>query len=94
MSGHSNILDRLGGLGLVGFIPYIMLLITIWKQNAKRLRHSSKSRFVLNTGYVTVFILLYEKGLFSYEGWAFYAVILPVAALYLSTRELGVDKQI
>ena len=92
VSGHSNILDRLGGLGLVGFIPYIMLLITIWKQNAKRLRHSSQSRFVLNTGCVIVFILLYEKGIFNYEGWAFYAVILPIAALYLSTRELGVDK--
>lgn len=87
--GHSNFLDRLGGMGLVCFIPYLMLLITIWQLFLCKLRNSSQIRFYYNVGCVIVFILLYEKGLFSFEGWTFYTVILPISSLYLSQKNFN-----
>lgn len=92
IGGHSNFLDRLGGMGVVCFVPYLMLLISIWKIFRRKLRGSPRTTFYYNIGCIVVFILLYEKGIFSYEGWTFYAVILPVFALYLSKKENSLAK--
>lgn len=87
IGGHSNMLDRLGGMGLLCFIPYLMFVVSVWKSVDKQLFLYPRSRFYYRLGVLAVIILLSVKGLFSYEGWAFYAVILPVSALYLSQKE-------
>ena len=87
IGGHSNMLDRLGGMGILCFFPYLMFLISIFKRCSHSLKNSPRTHFYYCLGVAVVFILLYEKGLFSYEGWAFYAVILPASAFYLSMKE-------
>ena len=88
IGNHSNILDRLGGMGLLCFVPYILFIISIWRSFIHRLKGAPQSTFYYNLGCIIVIILLYEKGLFSYEGWSFFAVILPISAIYLAQQEV------
>ena len=87
IGGHSNFLDRLGGMGLLCFIPYLMLLISIFQLFRNELINTPYTRYYYMIGVVIVFVLLYEKGLFSYEGWTFYSAVLPIASIYLSDYE-------
>ena len=76
VGNHSSILDRLGGLGLIGFIPYLCIIISFIKREKKNFASPKVRRFfylvVLST-----FILLYQKGIFGEEGWLFLLVICP-----------------
>lgn len=74
---HSSILDRLGGLGLLGFVPYAMIfycMINRWFKNIKS--KLAKTFYVL--GLISAFLLLYQKGLFGQECWLLCFVLLPV----------------
>jgi len=74
--GHSSIIDRMGSMGLLGFIPWIIMLI----DNVKTWYYSIEDkcgRFFYLGGIFIVFIFLYNKGLFSCEGFLFMIVILP-----------------
>lgn len=76
VGNHSSILDRLGGLGLIGFVPYICIFTTFIKRERKNLSSLMVRRFFyLVTG--STFLLLYQKGLFGEEGWLFFLVICP-----------------
>ena len=77
VGGHSVILDRLGGMGLLAGIPFIMLLISqiiVWKK--KFCNHLSRSYYYLGICIATVF--LYTKGLFGEEGWFMISIFVPV----------------
>lgn len=74
--GHSSILDRLGSMGLVGFIPYFMMYYSLCKQWCKKLSKLHSQYYLL--GVLAVVVLLYTKGLFGQEGNLFLMVLLPV----------------
>lgn len=78
--GHSSILDRLGTMGLVGFIPWAAMIFTLMK-SSYNIYFNRSTKFFYLCGAVAVLIFLYMKGLFSGEGMLCLAVILP-SSLY------------
>lgn len=78
--GHSALLDRLGGIGLFGTIPFVMILISFIQQMAKRYRtRMSKSFFWV--GVIVSFVYLYNKGNWSSESWLMFLVLMPMGIL-------------
>lgn len=76
VGGHSSLLDRLGGMGLLAFIPFLMIIISQVKM-VLRLMKNSEQRIYYYLGIGAAFILLYQKGLFGQEGWLFLMVLMP-----------------
>ncbi|MBO6023318.1 MAG: hypothetical protein J6P83_00495 [Bacteroidales bacterium] len=78
--GHSSLLDRLGGMGLVGALPFIMMFIAIFRQMYK-LYTTKLARAFFFVGVIVGFVFLYNKGLFGSEGWLVYTVLMPIGIL-------------
>jgi hypothetical protein len=76
VGGHSNLLDRLGGLGLLGFIPYFMILTSQMKMSLSFMNEKEEKMYYY-LGLFASFTLLALKGLFGQEGWLFMMVLLP-----------------
>lgn len=85
VGGHSNLLDRLGGLGLIGFVPFIMIYLAQVKIYLRLIRNEEQRGFYL-LGLFATTLLLYQKGIFGQEGWLFVMVLMP--GLILSFRML------
>ncbi len=81
VGGHSNFLDRLGGLGLLGFIPYLMLFYTQFRAYLKQITDSTQ-RIYYFVGFFATLVFAYNKGLFGQEGWLFMLIILPSMLLW------------
>lgn len=87
--GHSCLLDRFGVLGLVGFIPYVIFLYTVFKTTIRQFTlRWYRIVFIIVT--FCAFMLLYQKGLFGQECWLFFIVLAPAILHYL---ELEPSKQ-
>ena len=80
VGGHSSLLDRLGSMGLLGFIPYLLMLIANVRTWISYMPEKGAMFFYIS-GIVVVFIFLYMKGLFGGEGMLFMTVLLPVAII-------------
>lgn len=78
---HSNFLDRLGGLGLLGFIPYCMLFYTHFKSYLKQITDSTQ-RIYYFVGFFATLVFAYNKGTFGQEGWLFMLIILPTMLIW------------
>lgn len=76
VGNHSSILDRLGGLGLLGFVPFMGMFFSIIKTENKH--YSRKANNYYYATVLAALILLFEKGLFGAEGWLFFVVLCPV----------------
>lgn len=85
VGGHSQISDRLGGMGLLAFIPFIMIIVSQVRM-VLRLMKNSEQRIYYFLGIASAFILLYQKGLFDQEGWLFLFVLMP--GLIISFRTI------
>ena len=76
VGNHSTLLDRLGGLGLVGFIPFACMLWNQMRSGYSFLCDKEcKYYYLLSIGAVLVY--MYNKGLFGGEGWLFLMVLVP-----------------
>lgn len=85
IGAHSFIIDRLGGMGLVVFIPFAAMFISILKKNYCRLiSHDAKAYYWLVIFLITV--MLYNKGLFGKEGWLIMSVIIPSCLITFERR--------
>lgn len=73
--GHSILLNRLGTTGLIGFIPYVLMLIFTYRQWYKLI--PTQTKFYYNLAWLGAIILLYNKNCFGAEGFTFICVILP-----------------
>lgn len=86
VGNHSTLLDRLGGLGLVGFIPFACML---WNQMRSSYfflcDKESKYYYLLSIGAVLVY--MYNKGLFGGEGWLFLMVLVPSILTAFSNKK-------
>lgn len=76
VGGHSSLIDRLGGMGLLVFIPFANLLISIFKTTHIHLS-SRDSKFFYFLSCIATLVLLYNKGLFGSPGWVMYTVVVP-----------------
>ena len=92
VGGHSSLLDRLGGMGIFCFVPYIMILITSAKKTVQLLK-DSQSRVFYYICFMSVLVLLYEKGVFNYEGWCFFLVLVPCGLLCFSAPHIEFEKK-
>lgn len=86
VGGHSNLLDRLGGLGLLGFIPYLMILVSQMKMNLSFIKCREEKMYYF-MGLFASFTLLALKGLFGQEGWLFMMVLLPGLIISMQTSK-------
>lgn len=77
---HSSLLDRLGSMGLVGFLPYFLMLVTNIK-SWSRMMPDFGTRYFYYSGIGIVFMFLYVKGLYSGEGLLFTTTLLPVSII-------------
>ncbi len=78
--GHSAIVDRLGGLGLLGGLPFIMMFISFYRMIFPRLL-PYQIRYFFITGFGAGMIYLYEKGLWGCENWLMLMVMMPSVLL-------------
>lgn len=77
--GHSSIIDRMGVMGLIGFIPYIMIFISNASAWINRMNKYSRKYYLFS--FLSVIVLLYTKGIFGQEGYLFFMVLLPIFSL-------------
>lgn len=77
VGGHSKIWDMLGGMGLVVFIPYAMV---IWSCLKMQLQNQPRRiRSFLIFAYIAALVYLYEKGIFGDPGYLAFLVVIPSA---------------
>lgn len=77
--GHSLMLDKLGCMGVVGFVAYIMMYVSAYKLWRSKMNIREKRFYFI--GFLSVIILLYSKGIFGQEGNLFFMVLLPIIIL-------------
>ena len=74
--GHSKILDLLGCMGLLVFIPYFAMIWNTMKMQICSVSTHLAGVFVA-CGYFAATIFLYEKGVFGAPGYLIMMVIVP-----------------
>lgn len=80
---HSSLLDRFGGMGLLGGLPFVMVFWLIYKDWKKRIPKGDSQYFYL-FGFIAALILLYEKAVFGQEGWFSLCIYLPCMIMAVS----------
>lgn len=87
VGNHSCLFDRLGGLGLIGFVPYVIFLYSVFRNVANTFvsRNAKMGFYVVS---FSVFLLLYQKGLFGQECWLFFIVLAPSILHYIENTKL------
>lgn len=78
--GHSTLLDRFGGMGLVVGIPYIMIIISFVKKMSLMYKTKMAKSF-FKIGVLVSFVYLYNKGNWGSESWLLLMVLLPFGLL-------------
>lgn len=73
--GHSHVLDTLGTVGLVGFIPFFLMVWCIMRNYIDIIIKNDRIYVYLVFGIAVVY--LYHKGIFGSTGWLFMCVIAP-----------------
>lgn len=91
--GHSVFLGRLGSLGLVGFIPYIMLLYEQTKISIKVV--PSRYHIFYYLGCFAAFLMLLTKGVASWEVYFCWFVLLPLGIVFFdrSNQQIRLKKK-
>ena len=88
VGGHSSLIDRLGGMGLFGFLPFLFIIISHIKSVSRRLPAQVEARSFYSLSIVICFILMYMKGNWGCESWLFMMVLIPsVLNFYYSRNE-------
>lgn len=89
VGGHSAILNRLGSLGLIGFIPYVGMLVVESQIVMKQMQANYRVYFYL--GSFAALMMLLSKGIASWEVYFFWFVVLPFAIIYFSNSAKNKD---
>lgn len=74
--GHSKILDLLGCMGLLVFIPYFAIIWNTMKMQIRNISTQLAAAFIV-CGYLAAAIYLYEKGIFGAPGYLIMIVVVP-----------------
>lgn len=76
VGGHSQFLDILGSVGLVGFIPFVMIIIKVMQSYCPYVSDKF-GRVFLYSCFALAAVYLYSKGIFGATGWLFMCVLGP-----------------
>lgn len=76
VEGHSKVLDILGCMGILGFIPFIMIYISTLKSYLHIISSKSIKVFLI-ISFLIGFVYMYQKGIFGCTGWLFMMVLVP-----------------
>ncbi len=90
ISRHSIILDLLGSIGLIGFIPFCGIFYYYYCFVVKHLVAIGKSYFTVSF-FICIFLLL-SKGINSNEIWLMLFVVSPVILCIASFSEVNSNK--
>jgi len=77
-------------MGLVAFIPFIMMIFAQIKMVLKLITNSEQRLFYY-LGLGVAFAILYQKGLFGQEGWLFMMVLLPGLLITMQNGVTNLD---
>lgn len=86
VGGHSALLDRLGGMGIIATLPFIMIFVSIIKTLIGRFT-TKTSRFFFWIGIVASFVFLYEKAVWDKEQWLIFTILMPYSLLVIENDE-------
>lgn len=86
VGNHSSLIDRLGGMGLFCFIPFIFIIISHIKSVSHRLPTKVEVHSFYNLSIVVCFVLMYMKGNWGSESWLFMMVLIPSVMKYFYGR--------
>ena len=84
IGGHSTIIDHFATLGIIGFIPFIILLCLIIKQEWNFLPKESSHFFVF--GVLMSILMLLLKSMSNPEMWLYSLTLLPLIIHKYSVR--------
>lgn len=85
VGGHSSVLDRLGGMGLLATVPFLMIFIAQARM-ILRILITAEEKLYYVLGLFAAATLLYQKGLFGQEGWLITMILMP--GLILAFRNM------
>lgn len=77
VGGHSSLLDRFGGLGLLGGLPFLMIFISFYQLGRKWFL-DARVRFFFSLGILAGLVFLYQKGNWGAESWLMLMVMMPM----------------
>ena len=83
--GHSQVLDLLGTVGIIGFIPFLMMICTSAQKYIQNVPPGI-SRVYMYLCFGIACIYLYHKGIFGATGWLFMCVIAPCLIVAVSRK--------
>lgn len=83
--GHSVLLDRWGCLGLVGFLPFILFIITEIKKAISYIKKDNKVYYL--EGVLAAFMIFTIKAIDRWEMWLFLFTVLPLLTHYIGNSE-------
>ncbi len=84
IGGHSLLLDHWGYLGLVGFIPFLVFVISQIKLFFRLIPDSTKLIYAVCV-FIT-FMMMAVKNMNTWESWLCLFTILPLLAVYCSSE--------
>lgn len=84
---HSSILDRLGGMGLVAGIPFIMIYVSAFKRFSLLFK-TRMAKVFMWLGFIMGLVFFYYKGNWGRETWLFSLVLMPIGLLSLERKIL------
>lgn len=88
--GHSTVLDTLGTVGLVGFIPFFLMVWCVVRNCTNVIIKNDRIYMYLVFGIAVVY--LYHKGIFGSTGWLFMCVIAPSLIKTISNETYKTNK--
>lgn len=77
---HSSLVDRLGGMGLVAFVPFVMIFISGIARILKLYQQKMSKDFYW-LGVLSAFLFLYFKGNWGADSWLMLFILMPFAIL-------------
>lgn len=90
IGGHSTLLDRLGGMGLVVAFPYLMIFISAINRIKPSFR-TKKTKTFFWVGILVGFIYLYNKGNWGCESWLIFLVLMPLGIQVFEKKILSTE---
>lgn len=85
MGGHSALFDRLGSLGLLGFIPYLAFLYLQIKFTLRFIPREGKVYYLL--GGIAAFVMLFLKNTSNWHLWSTFLLYLPIMIILFSHQD-------
>ena len=77
VGGHSSFIDRLGGMGFIAGLPFVMIFVSFIKRMVK-LYETKMAKAFFWIGTISAFLFLYQKGNWGAEAWLIYMVLMPM----------------